>query len=180
MAGQYLNVSQALFHARTHDGVSLGELSRAAPLLLAFVHQFDGLAGRETLAEVSLIRSELEAQGARVAVVHTRSEHDAAMRLRELGMQTLVQVSDPAGWLFRALCLRAGGAFELLGSQGWTQGLGSIRGRSHASAPQEAPVTMPRIFLVYKEEILREYRPKHAADRTDPLWMAPRPHRHSS
>jgi thiol-disulfide isomerase/thioredoxin len=172
---QILDVSQALRHAYTQHGSPLSEMSHEAPLLVVFLRHFGCPFCRETLADVARLRMQLADEGAEVVFVHMATDQEAAVFLRDYGMPDAARVSDPGQWLYRAFCLRRGGPMELMGPRVWKRGLEALRGGHGFGLPIGDPLQMPGIFLVYREEIVQEYRHKTAGDRPDYLRLAARP-----
>jgi hypothetical protein len=175
MSGQLLQVSWALSQARTQHGFSLGELSLVTPVLIAFLDHFDSPICRETVVDISQIRTPLETEGARIALVHRGGESDAKEYLRGFGLDRLARVSDPDRWLHRAVCLRRGGPLEWLASRGWEQGLEALPPEPAPGVGIGDPQRMPGIFLVFKEQVVEEYRHKVTGNRSGPLWLAAHP-----
>jgi thiol-disulfide isomerase/thioredoxin len=173
--GQYLDVSRALHHAYTQHGTTLAAMSREDPLLIVFLRHFGCPFCRETIADVAQVHAQLAEEGARIAFVHMASEPEAEQFLRGYGMGDAARVSDPGQWLYRAFCLRRGGPLDLIGPGVWKRGLEALRGGHGFGLPVGDPLQMPGIFLVYREEIVQEYRHKTAGDRPDYLWLAARP-----
>lgn len=157
---------------RTNQGVTLEEMSALSPVLLVFLRHAGCTFCREALADLAARRKEIEANGARLTLVHMGSEEHGAKFFAKYGLQDVPRVSDPERALYRAFGLPRGSFGDLFGPKVWWRGFqAGILGRHGVGMLVGDGFQMPGVFLIFHGEVLRSYRHVSAADRPDYLAL---------
>lgn len=153
---------------RTNQGVTLEEMTALSPVLLVFLRHTGCTFCREALADLAAKRREIEAQGARLTLVHMGSEQQGGRFFAKYGLQDVPRVSDTERALYRAFGLPRGSFGDLFGPKVWWRGFqAGILGRHGAGLLVGDGFQMPGVFLLFHGEVLRSYRHQSAADRPD-------------
>ncbi|MCU0247309.1 MAG: AhpC/TSA family protein [Bryobacter sp.] len=166
-------IQRMALRARTQHGVSLDELTRLSPTLLVFLRHAGCTFCREALADLAAKRAAIEANGARLALVHMGSEEQARPFLRRYGLEDISRVSDPKQSIYRAFGLHRGSFRELFGPKVWWRGFqAGVLNRHGVGRLVGDGFQMPGVFLLYHGEVIRSYRHQSAADRPDYLLLS--------
>jgi len=154
--------------AKSQFGVSILEHSKLRPVLLVFLRHVGCTFCREALSDLSAMRSEIEASGSQIVLVHMGREEAAETILAKYKLGDVPRVWDPKVSLYRAFGLEKGALAQLFGPKVWVRGFSAgLLGR-HRMGKSDGDVTqMPGVFLVFHGEILKSYRHQSAADRPD-------------
>ena len=110
-----LSLDDELAGARDQHGVSVAELSDAAPLLIVLLRHGGCTFCREALDDLARQRAAIEAGGARIMLVHLEADAHGAAMFARYGLADVSRVSDPQGRLYAALELRRGNLWQVLG-----------------------------------------------------------------
>ncbi|WKN33237.1 SelL-related redox protein [Porifericola rhodea] len=166
-------LNDTLRHFRTEEGKSLYELSMQKPVYLMFLRHFGCTFCREALSDLKQYRREIEAQGMSIVLVHMSSSEEATLFFDKYKLNSIHQISDSECVLYRTFQLNRGSFRQLFGIRAWVRGLqaGIIRTQGIGVLAGDG-FRMPGIFVIYKGEILKSYRHRHAADRPDYLALA--------
>ncbi|MFM8539022.1 MAG: SelL-related redox protein [Planctomycetaceae bacterium] len=167
------DLATALREARTQDGESLAELSRAHPLLIVLLRHSGCVFCREAIADAARALPQIEAAGARLVLVH-QGVDDGSLRdlATRYGIGQVARVSDPEKHLYRSLELSRGTLGQLFGPPVWWRGFEALV-RGHGLGPLVGDgFQMPGAFLIKDGRIVAAYRHAHAADRPDYAGLA--------
>lgn len=157
---------------KTQHGVTLDELSRLSPTLLVFLRHTGCTFCREALSDLAQRRTEMEAKGARLVLVHMNTEEHDSRFFAKYGLQDVEKISDPQRALYRAFGLPRGSFGDLFGPRVWLRGFqAGVLGRHGLGAPAGDGFQMPGVFLLFHGEIVRSYRHQSASDRPDYLSL---------
>jgi peroxiredoxin len=157
---------------KTGRGVTLDELSRIGPTLVVFLRHAGCPFCREALSDIARLRPRLEAEGARLVLVHLSGEAEIARLLAIYGLADTPRIHDPHGSLYRAFGLPRGSLSDVAGPKVWWRGCQAVfAGRHRVAFPDSDAFQMPGVFLLFHGEILRSYRHQSAADRPDYLAL---------
>ena len=169
-------VDRALAARGDGSGQSLLEGSFQQPMLFVFLRHFGCTFCREALADVADARARIEAQGARIVLVHMSPDDDAATFFARYGLDDVVRVSDPQRELYRSFELQRGNLRQLFGPRVWFRGwkAGVLDGHG-VGRLQGDGLQMPGAFLVRDGRIVRAWRHASAADRPDYCSIAATP-----
>jgi hypothetical protein len=149
------------------------ELLDESPLLLIFLRHFGCSFCRQTLEDVSRIRSVIEGKGVRPVFVHLGTPEQAKRYFDYYHLSDIERVSDPGATLYARPVFaipRKSAYFHFLVPAVWLgwmrilpkQGIGLIR---------EDGEQMPGIFYLRPRTIVRAYRYKTIADQPDYLKL---------
>lgn len=153
---------------RTNQGVTLEEMSALSPVLVVFLRHAGCTFCREALGDLARMRRQIEAQGARLTLVHMGSEEQGERFFKRYGLEDVPRVSDQERTLYRAFGLPRGRMGDLFGPKVWWRGFqAGILGRHGVGMLVGDGFQMPGVFLLFHGEVLRSYRHQSAADRPD-------------
>ena len=162
------SVSLALRMARSQTGESLLSLSRRQPRLVVCLRHLGCTFCRESLDDLSRVRSEIEAAGTGVVLVHPASDEERADALfAGYGLDDLPRVADPERVLYRALGLERGSWLAVLGPRVfWRAGVAALRGHRPSRAGGDV-WQMPGVFLIHDGRIVEAFRHVSVDERPD-------------
>lgn len=154
--------------ARSQFGISIHEHSKLRPALLVFLRHVGCPFCREALADLKSHRTEIEATGTQILLVHMGHEETAEAILARYALDDVPRVADPNLALYRAFGLEKGEIIRTIGPGVWWPGIKAAFGKRHGFGIPDGDITqMPGVFLVFHGEILKSYRHQSAADRPD-------------
>lgn len=157
----------ALRTARCQNGESLLSLSRRRPRLVVCLRHLGCTFCRESLADLSRLRPEIEATGAGIVLVHPGSDDFAADLFETYGLGDLPRFADPDRLLYRSLGLERGTLLQVLGPRVvWRAVSATLRG--HRPGRKDGDVwQMPGVFLIDDGRLVRTFRHRDVAERPD-------------
>lgn len=168
-----LRFDAAIETYRTQRGVSLSDLSRDTPVLVVFLRHTGCTFCREALSDVWRSLTKIEAQGARVCLVHMDTDDHAADVFSKYYLYDIDRISDPDRRLYRAFGLQRGGLRQLFGFRVWRRGFDAMfRGGHGVGALVRDGFQMPGAFLLQDGEIVRSFVHQTAGDRPDYAALA--------
>src|SRR3984885_15917073 len=97
---QETEIAAVLGEYRTETGRTLLELVEESPVLLIFLRHFGCSFCRQTLDDVSRIRTQIEGQGVRPVFVHLGSPERAKPYFDYYQLSDIERVSDPEASLY--------------------------------------------------------------------------------
>lgn len=157
---------------KTQYGITLDEHSRLTPVLLVFLRHTGCMFCREALADLARQQQEIEAQGARLVLVHMGNDATAADLFTHYGLENVPRIGDAERNLYRAFALSRASLFSLISPRVWWRAFQvSVLGR-HGMGPVAGDgFQLPGAFLLFHGEIVRTYRHQSPADRPDYLAL---------
>ena len=159
---------------RTESGRTLLELVDESPLLLIFLRHFGCSFCRQTLDDVSKLRSQIEAKGIRPVFVHLGTPERAKPYFDYYHLSDIERVSDPQASLYTqpVFDLARQSAFShFLVAKVWKAWLeGAIRKYGFGMLKEDGD-QMPGIFFLRERAIVRAFRYKTIADEPDYLRL---------
>lgn len=157
-----------LADTRTADGRTLAEVAAGGPTLLVLLRHLGCTYCREAVADLARVRKEIEADGTRLALVHTSSPEAMTAFLARYGLGDLPHAADPDGRVYRAVGLRRGGVAELLGPKAFARfpavGIGQGHGVGWLSGDG---MRLPGLVLLDGGRVVRAQRGETSADKLD-------------
>lgn len=165
---QNTSLKESLNGFQTQEGDALGDLSFRKPVYLVFLRHFGCTFCREAIAELKDKKAAIEAEGMQIVFVHMGTPEEAEQYFERYGYRQAVHISDPGCMLYNTFRLRRGSFFQLFGLRSWIRGFeaGILKGYGVGKLVGDG-FRMPGVFVLYKGEIIKEYRHSHAADRPD-------------
>lgn len=157
--------------ARTQTGETLGDLSRKSPVLVILLRHCGCTFAREALADVAARRDEITKSGAKIVVVHMRTEADAQALFAKYGLENTLRISDPEQHVYQAFEVSRGSFFRVIGPQIWGRAISAIFKGYGFAMPKEDPFQLPGAFLVHDGQIVNAFRGKNSSDRPDYVQM---------
>ncbi|MGJ8650289.1 MAG: SelL-related redox protein [Opitutaceae bacterium] len=159
------------------NGWDLKSLSREAPALVVFLRHFNCIYCRESLAELKRLRSQIEAEGAQIAVVHMGTESQAEELLSFFDLSDVERFSDPEQRLYSAFGLERTTLGRLLAPASW---IGLVRaGLKSPFIPGNKlkgivgdVLQMPGVFLLSNGSIVGDFKPERVDKRPEYLELA--------
>lgn len=174
-AGSLPDEATLLEEAETTSGGSLAELSNRQPVLLVLLRHSGCTFCREALADLAVRRAEIEAKGAKIALVHMGTADSFADFASSYGMGDVAAVSDPERRLYRGLGLRRGRLGQLFGWSVWWRGAKSFFEGHHPGALEGDGTQMPGVFLIHQGRVVRRFVHGNAAERPDYVSLSQLP-----
>jgi hypothetical protein len=154
-------------------GRTITALSSERPLLLVFLRHFGCTFCRQAVAEISEIRTDIEAKGTQLAFVHLADDDAKAQKFFEPhGLADLPRFADPEGKLFQAFGLVRGNWRNYLTYESILRTLIAWLEGHWVGLPAGDVQRMPGIFLVQRGQIRKAFRHKLVSDRPDYLQLA--------
>ncbi|MCS7025940.1 MAG: AhpC/TSA family protein [Bryobacteraceae bacterium] len=158
---------------KTHQGMSLLEMSRRWPTLVVFLRHFGCTFCREALADLANARAKIEESGVRLVLVHMGTEEQAEQFFRRYQLEDVARISDTNQALYRAFGLTRGSLSKLFGPKVWWRGFQAGVLEKHGVGTLVGDgFQMPGVFLLYHGEVIRSYRHQSAADRPDYIALS--------
>ncbi len=151
-----------------NTGENLQDLSDTNPVLLIFLRHFGCTFCREALAEIAKQRTEIEANGTQIVLVHMVDEDVAENHLKKYPLTDIAHISDPDRTVYNAFGLNTGSFLQLFGLPVILRGLkaGVADGHSIGGFVGNG-FQMPGVFLISKGMIVQSFTHTTAADRPD-------------
>jgi hypothetical protein len=169
-----MGMAAVLREYRTEAGRTLLELVDESPLLLIFLRHFGCSFCRQTLDDVSKIRSQIEARGVRPVFVHLGSQERAKPYFDYYHLEDIERVSDPEASLYASSVFKVPRKNVL--TQFFVPGvwkawlLGAVQKHGIGMIKEDAS-QMPAVFYLQKRAIVRAYRYRTIADQPDYLKL---------
>jgi hypothetical protein len=174
ITNQDIGMADVLREHRTETGRTLLELVDESPVLLIFLRHFGCSFCRQTLDDVSRIRTQIEGQGVRPVFVHLGSPERAKPYFDYYQLSDIERVSDPEASLYAkpVFALPRKNVFsQFLVPSVWAAWFkGAIRKHGIGMIREDAD-QMPGIFYLRNREIVRAFRYKTIADEPDYLKL---------
>ncbi|TWU37025.1 peroxiredoxin-like family protein [Novipirellula artificiosorum] len=164
----FASLEEANHAASTQFGMTLSRLSGEQPVLLVFLRHLGCTFCRETLADLSTRREQVE-KHATIVLVHMTPEDAASQKLFDkYSLGDVHRISDAESKLYRAYGLTRGQARQLLGPSVWWSGFKAAVLKRHAVGKLQGDgFQMPGVFLVHHDQIIKAFRHRSSADRPD-------------
>jgi peroxiredoxin len=159
------------------DGSTLESLSKETPTLVVFLRHLGCIYCRESLSDLRRLRTKIEANGVRIAIVHMGKEDDARELLEAFDLDDLTRISDPERRLYGVFGLERTTMGRLLAPRTVVSMLmSSLRSdlplRLTMGKVVGDTLQMPGVFLLRNSRIVDDYRPEDLSKRPDYLEMA--------
>lgn len=167
----------ALKEVVSRNGWDLDSLSHESPTMVVFLRHLNCIYCRESLAELSRLRSEIETHGAKIAIVHMGSEEQAEQLLELFNLEDVEQFSDPERQLYQAFGLERTTLGQLIRPDSWFGLLrAEIRNQFFPGKKLEGVVgdilQMPGVFLLNEGCIIADFKPERVDKRPEYLELA--------
>lgn len=157
---------------RTHTGQNLDQLASERPQMVVFLRHAGCTFCREALAELSARRSEIEAAGCGIVLVHLGAGDGEAF-FAQYGMTNVPRISDPQCRLYRQFGLDLGGFRQLFGLRVWQRGIVAALLQGHGFGwAQGNAFQMPGVFIYYQGRVIDGFLHDQASDRPDYVQLA--------
>lgn len=154
-------------------GQTLAQLSDGQRVLVVFLRHSGCTFCREALDDLSKVRSQIEASGAKIALVHMSPEADIAPFVEKYHVADLPRFCDSQRQLYIEFDLQPGGFTQLFGWKVWWRGMLAAFGDGHGfGSSGESMFQMPGTFLIENGQVLRAFRHQSPADRPDYAELA--------
>lgn len=152
----------------TNKGEHLNELIANERVLLVFLRHFGCTFCRETMSELANTRTELEASGVKIVIVHMVSTDVAEPILDLYDLTGISHISDEEKAVYNKYGLFKTGFRAMFGVKNWWRALvaGIIKGHL-IGKPAGDPWQMPGVFLLQKQRILNKFTYRFVSDRPD-------------
>ena len=166
-SGSRPSVALALRMARCQNGESLLSLSRRRPQLVVCLRHLGCSFCRESLAELSRRRREIEGSGTGIVLLHPGNEQAAAELFEFHGLGDLPRFADPDRVLYRSLGLSRGSLRQLAGPRVVWRAIGAALRGHRPGRPDGDVRQMPGVFLVDDGRVVQAFRHRDVAERPD-------------
>jgi peroxiredoxin len=153
-------------------GQTLDQLSNQQPQLVVFLRHFGCTFCRESLADLSHYRDEIESGGHGITLVHMVDDDEAQEFFSAYGLGDVPRISDPDCCLYRMFGLDKGGLRQLFGLRVWIRGLiaGVFAGHWIGSA-RGNPFQMPGVYVFEHGRLVTGFQHHQASDRPDYMML---------
>lgn len=149
-------------------GQSLAEMSQGQKVLVVFLRHSGCTFCREALDDLANVRSQIEASGTKLALVHMSGDDDFRPFAEKYQLGDIPRFSDPQRKLYQEFELAPGSITQLLGPKVWWRGfLAALHAGHGFGSVRQSMFQMPGTFLVEDGKIVRAFRHQTAADRPD-------------
>lgn len=167
-----LSFSDAVRSFRSNGGQTLAELSADRPVLVVFLRHAGCTFCREALSDLQQQRSQIEARGVSLALVHMISDETAARFFAKYDLADVPRFSDPDRSLYRAFDLQRGSLWQLLGPPVWWRGAKAFFAGHGVGPLQGDGFQMPGTFVLRRGQVVQAFRNKTSGDRPEYVNMA--------
>jgi peroxiredoxin len=153
---------------RSTTGQTLNEFSSDRPVLVAFLRHSGCTFCRELLSDLARRRSEIDAAGIAIVLVHLEQDADVAELAARYGLADIPRIADPQQQLYEAFNLRRMSPIEMLNPAVWLGGFRTAVLKRHGFGRVKGDVLqMPGVFLIRNGKIIAGYRHKSPASACD-------------
>lgn len=157
----------------TNKERDLKSLSDQSPILLIFLRHFGCTFCRETLADMAVMRKQIEAMGIVPVMVHMAEDEVAEEYFNNYKIPNIEHVSDPDLTLYEYFGLFKGTFSQLYGLKVWIRGFKTVMVDGH-KAPYSGKGLgkvnqMPGLFIVQNGNVQAQFVHHSAADRPNYL-----------
>lgn len=150
----------------TNTGKNLWDLSFERRQMVVFLRHSGCTFCREALADLQQQRSEIEATGCGIVLVHLGSERKAEAMFAKYGLEDVPRISDPECRLYRQFGLTLGSFRQLFGPKVWLRGFFAALVSGHGfGGLQGNGFQMPGAFLIQSGKFINGFEHTCAADR---------------
>ncbi|HBS29211.1 MAG TPA: alkyl hydroperoxide reductase [Phycisphaerales bacterium] len=167
-----LTMEEAIDRLRTESGSTVRALSEASPILLVFLRHSGCPFCKEAVADVARARGALERAGVRPVFVMQGDARDASRLLEQGGLGDAERVLDPGRTLYRAMGLRRGNPWQMVGPFVWWRTLQALWAGRMIGRVAGDPFQMPGVFLLHRGRVIASHRFRSQADRPDYAGIA--------
>jgi peroxiredoxin len=164
---------ELLIHVQTNKGVTLEELGQHQKVMLVFLRHFGCTFCRESMADISQRKADIEATGTTIVLVHQVSDAHAHKIFSLYDIENLHRISDPHQELYQAFQLFRAKWYQVFGLRVWWRGFlaGIING--HLIGPEQGDGwQMPGVFIIQQGKIINKFTHEYASDRPDYVDLA--------
>lgn len=148
--------------ALSQSGQSLAALCQNKPTLTVFLRHLNCSFCRELLTILAKRRTEIEATGVQLALVHLGAEVDAAQVFACYGLEDLPRFANPQRGLYTAFGLKRGNLWEVLG---WSVFVRRKVAKEYGlGMPLGDVFQLAGAFVLFQGQIVQAYRTKNAAE----------------
>ncbi len=162
-----------LIHVQTNKGVTLEELGQHQKVMLVFLRHFGCTFCRESMADISQRKADIEATGTIIVLVHQVSDAHAHKIFGLYDIENLHRISDPHQELYQAFQLFRAKWYQVFGLRVWWRGFlaGIING--HLIGPEQGDGwQMPGVFIIQQGKIINKFTHEYASDRPNYVDLA--------
>lgn len=158
---------------KTNRGENFEKLAEDRKLIVVFLRHFGCTFCRETMAEISEQRAEIEARGFEIVLVHMVASDVAEQIMEVYDLGGIRHVSDPHQLLYRRFGLGKVTFGALFGVRNWYRAFvaGLVKGHL-IGKPAGDPFQMPGVFVFHKGKILSKFDYKYVSDLPNFAGMA--------
>lgn len=158
---------------KTQKGISLLELGKDQPVMLAFLRHFGCIFCMEAMRDIAERREEIEGRNVKICLVHMAEYEVAEGYFKEYNLHNIDHVSDPDCKFYEAFGLIKGNFNQLFGLQVWLRtaklaykDFSALKRRQIGDGLQ-----MPGVFVIHDGQVIESYIHEKASDRPDYLQM---------
>lgn len=162
-------VRDALGEMKTQNGVSLLELGKDQPVMLAFLRHFGCIFCMEAMRDIAERRAEIEGRNVKICLVHMAEPDIAEGYFKDYNLHDIDHVSDVACRYYEEFGLIKGNFNQLFGLQVWLRtaklaykDFSALKRRQIGDGLQ-----MPGVFVIHDGQVIESYVHKKASDRPD-------------
>ncbi len=158
---------------KTNKGESFDILTSEGRLFLVFLRHFGCTFCRETMAELSKKRKEIESNGFKIVLVHMVESHIAEEILEIYDLGNISHISDKHQHLYKKYGLGKTTPSALFGIPNWWRAFAAGLFKGHlVGKPAGDPFQMPGVFVIDRNRLLNKFTYKYVSDLPDFVKLA--------
>lgn len=141
------------------------DLSRNKPVMLVFLRHFGCTFCRETLVELSRLKSDFLQADVNLVLVHMSSAEYARQIFEIYELSGVEQISDPQQTLYKKYGLGRGKWWQLLGLPVVLRGISGVFRGHLPGKPAADPFQMPGVFVIRNNKVQAQFIHRYASDK---------------
>ena len=167
------SVGKVLGDMRTQRGVSLYDLGKDQPVMLAFLRHFGCIFCMEAMKDIAEQRSEIEGRNVKICLVHMADNAIAEGYFKDYNLHNIDHISDPDCNYYESFGLIKGNFNQLFGLQIWLR-TAKLAYKDFSALKRRLigdGLQMPGVFVIHDGQVIERYIHQKASDRPDYLKM---------
>ncbi|QDV73457.1 AhpC/TSA family protein [Botrimarina mediterranea] len=150
------------------EGATLAELSQERPVFVVLLRHAGCTFHREALADLRAVEPEIDAVGARLAIVHMGAGDNSIESAERYDLRSATHVADPDQQLYKELGISRGRLSQLLGWQEFSRGASACLLKGHGVGVLKGDgLQLGGLALINKGQVVWKRPLERASERPD-------------